>query len=66
MSLYLFMAIGLMPIGNVLAGLVAERAGVQVALAGGGLVACAFVAAVWLAAPRLRALRPEHASVGRG
>jgi hypothetical protein len=62
MSLYLFMAIGVMPIGNVLAGLVAERFGVQVALAGGGLITLVFVAATWLGAPALRHLRPEHAS----
>jgi len=61
MSLYLFMAIGVMPIGNVVAGLVAERFGVQVALAGGGLITCALVAAAWLGAPALRGLRPEHA-----
>jgi MFS family permease len=61
MSLYLFMAIGLMPIGNVLAGLVAERFGVQVALAGGGLVTCLAVAATWLRSPTIRILRPEHA-----
>jgi MFS family permease len=60
MSLYLFMAIGLMPIGNVLAGLVAERFGVQVALAGGGVVTCLAVAATWLRSPTIRILGPEH------
>jgi hypothetical protein len=62
MSLYLFMGMGLMPVGNVLAGLVAERFGVEVALAGGGLLTCAAVAAVWLGWPALRVLRPEGAA----
>jgi MFS family permease len=61
MSLYLFMALGVLPIGNVLAGLVAERFGVQVALGGGGVITFALVAAVWVASPALRRLRPEHA-----
>jgi predicted MFS family arabinose efflux permease len=61
MSLYLFMALGLMPVGNVLAGIVAERLGVQVALGGGGLLTCAAVAAAWLGSPALRALRPDQA-----
>ena len=60
MSLYLFMALGVMPIGNLLSGLVAERFGVEVALAGGGVLTCAVVAAAWLGAPALRVLRPEH------
>jgi MFS family permease len=59
MSLYLFMAIGLLPVGNVLAGLVAERLGVEFALAAGGLVTCAAVAAAWFGSPGLRVVRPD-------
>jgi predicted MFS family arabinose efflux permease len=60
MSLYLFMALGLMPVGNVLSGLVAERFGVQVALGGGGLVTIAAVLATWVRSPRLRALGTDR------
>lgn len=58
MSLYMMMALGVAPIGNVLSGVVAETWGVQVAVGGGGLVTLTAVAATWFGAPRLRALHP--------
>jgi MFS family permease len=60
MSLYLFSAIGVMPIGNLLAGFVAEHLSVEVALAGGGVLTCLAVGAAWFGSPALRALRPDH------
>lgn len=57
MSLYMVTALGLTPVGSVLSGLVAETFGVEVALAGGGLVTVAAMAATWILAPSIRGLR---------
>jgi hypothetical protein len=57
MSLYMVTALGLAPVGSILSGLVAETLGVEVALAGGGLVTVAAVAATWAAVPAVRGLR---------
>ena len=60
LSLYVLTSIGIMPVGNVLAGLVAERFGPTAALAGGGLLTLAAVTVVIVRFPALVAL---HASV---
>jgi MFS family permease len=59
MSLYILTSLGVIPFGNLLAGLVAQSFGPTVALAGGGLVTLVAVAAVALAFPALRRLRAE-------
>lgn len=71
MSLYILTSWGMIPIGNLVAGGVAERFGAPVALAGGGAVTLAAVVAVAVAAPRVRDLRPdrierERVASGRG
>ena len=62
LSLYVLASIGIMPLGNLLAGAVAERWGATVALAGGGLLTLMVVVAVWLAFPALRTLDPARQS----
>lgn len=57
MSLYILASLGVIPIGNLLAGLVAERVGATVALAGGGVATIVVVAGVIVAFPALRELR---------
>ena len=57
LSLYTLTSIGLIPIGNLAAGLVGETYGVEVALAGGGLICLAIVAVVAFLEPRLIRLR---------
>jgi MFS family permease len=59
MSLYILTSLGVIPFGNLLAGLVAQSAGPTVALAGGGLLTLVAVAAVALGYPDLRRLRAE-------
>jgi MFS family permease len=59
MSLYILTSLGVIPFGNLLAGLVAQRFGPTVALAGGGLLTLLAVAAVAIAFPDLRRLRAE-------
>jgi MFS family permease len=59
LSLWLLTAIGLMPLGNLLAGIVAERFSAPVALTGGSLLALALTGVVAVAFPTLRAIRPE-------
>ncbi len=60
MSLYMVMALGVAPLGNVLSGLIAEQLGVQVALAGGGVITLAAVAWAWFGSPELRVLHPSR------
>jgi len=60
MSLYILTSWGMIPIGNLGAGVVAERFGAPLALAGGGIVTLLAVVVVMLAAPRVRDLRPER------
>jgi MFS family permease len=57
LSLYVLTSIGVMPIGNLAAGLVAERFGPPIALAGGGLVTLIVVALVGLRSPALWRIR---------
>jgi MFS family permease len=59
MSLYILTSLGVIPFGNLLAGLVAQRFGPTVALAGGGLLTLVAVGAVAALFPDLRRLRAE-------
>jgi MFS family permease len=59
MSLYILTSLGVIPIGNLLAGLVAQRFGATVALAGGGALTLLAVVGVVIAMPGLRTLRAE-------
>jgi len=60
MSLYILTSWGMIPVGNLASGIVAERYGAPVALAGGGLVTLAAVVIVALRYPGVRDLRPER------
>lgn len=60
LSLYTLTSIGLIPIGNLGAGIVGQVAGVEVALAGGGLICLAVVAVVASLEPRLLQLRADR------
>jgi MFS family permease len=60
LSLYTLTSIGLIPIGNLVAGIVGERFGVPVALSGGGLICLAIAALVLRVEPRLLGLRADH------
>jgi hypothetical protein len=57
MSLYILTSWGVIPFGNLLAGVVAERLGAPVALAGGGLVTLVVLAGVWLLVRDVREVR---------
>ena len=59
MSLYILTSLGVIPFGNLLAGLVAQQFGPTVALAGGGLLTLVAVGGVAIAFPALRRLRAE-------
>ncbi|MBF8290939.1 MAG: major facilitator superfamily 1, partial [Chloroflexi bacterium] len=59
-SLYVLTSIGFLPVGNLVAGAIAERAGVPVVLATGGALTLAITLLVWLARPTLAALRPDR------
>jgi MFS family permease len=59
MSLYILTSLGVIPFGNLLAGLVAQQFGPTMALAGGGLLTLVAVGAVAIAFPDLRRLRAE-------
>ena len=56
MSLYILTSWGLIPIGNVIAGAVAERSTPSIALIGGGLVTFVAALAVAVAVPEIRRL----------
>jgi MFS family permease len=66
LSLYLLTSIGLIPIGNLVAGTIAERFGVEVVLAAGGLITVAVVAVVAFAEPEVARLRAAHLSASAG
>ena len=66
LSLYLLTSIGLIPIGNLVAGAIAERLGVEVVLAAGGLITVAVVALVAFAEPEVARLRAAHLSASAG
>jgi MFS family permease len=59
MSLYILTSLGVIPFGNLLAGLVAQSLGPTVALAGGGSLTLVAVLAVGAGFPELRRLRAE-------
>lgn len=56
MSMFMLSFIGAFPIGNFIAGISAKYFGAPHTLAAGGLILVAFIAAVTLLSPRLRAL----------
>ena len=56
MSMFMLSFIGTMPIGNLIAGAVSQRFGVQRTLATGGLIIAIFVSLVAARSPRLRQL----------
>jgi sugar phosphate permease len=62
LSLYLLASIGLIPIGNLVSGAIAEQVGVEVVLAGGGLITAAIAVLVALAEPRVARLRASQIS----
>ena len=59
MSLYILTSLGVIPFGNLLAGLVAQSFGPTLALAAGGALTLVAVGAVAIAYPDLRRLRAE-------
>jgi hypothetical protein len=59
LSLYVLTSLGVIPFGNLIAGAVAERFGAPLALAGGGTATLVILAAVAIAFPTLRRVRPE-------
>jgi MFS family permease len=66
MSLYMLTSLGVIPFGNLLAGLVAERFGATLALAGGGLLTLAAVALVFVGAPAVVRVRAESVRPATG
>ncbi len=63
-SLYVLTSIGLLPVGNLVAGAVAERTGVPLVLAVGGLITLAIAILAVILRPELRRLRPERFASG--
>jgi len=61
-SLYVLTSIGLLPVGNLVAGAVAERAGVPPVLAVGGMLTLAVALLAAAVRPELRRLRPDRDS----
>jgi MFS family permease len=61
MSLYVLTSLGVIPIGNLLAGFVAQELGPTIALAGGGFATLVVVAGVVIAFPGIRAVRATEA-----
>jgi MFS family permease len=66
MSLYILSSTGFIPVGNLLAGFVAEHIGAPATLAGMVLVTLAICALVALRVPALLSLRARPASAGTG
>jgi MFS family permease len=62
MSLYILTSLGVIPMGNLLAGIVAERFGATAALAGGGLLTLGVVGFVSVRFPGVRRVGAEEAS----
>jgi MFS family permease len=62
LSLYLLTSIGLIPIGNLVAGAIAEQVGVELVLAAGGLITFAVAGIVALAEPEVARLRAAQLS----
>ena len=59
-SLYVLTSIGLLPLGNLVAGVAAERWGVAQVLGAGGVVTLALTVLAILARPEIRRLRPDR------
>jgi len=59
MSLYVLTSLGVIPFGNLFAGIVAQRFGPTIALAGGGVATLAILGWVVVTFPELRAVRAE-------
>lgn len=66
LSLYLLTSIGLIPVGNLVGGAIAEVTGVEAVLAGGGILAVLLVIATALYEQRLLRLRGASISAGSG
>jgi MFS family permease len=66
LSLYLLTSIGLIPVGNLIGGAIAEVTGVEPVLAGGGILAVVLAIAAALYEPRLARLRGASISAGGG
>lgn len=62
LSLYLLTSIGLIPIGNLVAGAIAEHVGVEPVLAAGGLIALGVAGMVAISEPEVARLRAAHLS----
>ena len=66
LSLYFLTSIGVIPIANIVGGVIAEAFGVEVVLAGGGLFTILIVIAVALLDPRVGRLRAARISAAEG
>lgn len=62
LSLYMLTSIGLIPIANLVGGVLAEWLGVEIVLAGGGALTVLIAGAVMLLEPRIGRLRAAHLS----
>lgn len=62
LSLYMLTSIGLIPIANLIGGWLAEEIGVELVLAGGGVLTVAITSVVFVVEPRLGRLRAAHLS----
>jgi MFS family permease len=65
MSLYILTSWGLIPIGNLLAGFIAERSSATVSLVAGGAVTLVAVLVVAVLVPELRRLEAGSAALAR-
>ncbi|HUG31211.1 MAG TPA: MFS transporter [Candidatus Limnocylindria bacterium] len=62
LSLYMLTSIGLIPIANLVGGVLAESLGVEIVLAAGGVLTVLVAGSVMLLEPRLGRLRAAHLS----
>jgi MFS family permease len=62
LSLYMLTSIGLIPIANLIGGVLAESLGVEIVLAAGGALTVLIAVAVALLEPRIARLRAAHLS----
>jgi MFS family permease len=62
LSLYMLTSIGLIPIANLVGGALAEGIGVEMVIAGGGVLTAAIAVLVVLLEPRIGRLRAAHLS----
>jgi MFS family permease len=66
LSLYMLTSIGLIPIANLVGGVLAESFGVEIVLAAGGALTVAIAVAVMVLEPRIGRLRAAHLSATAG